>query len=286
MFVLLMLNTLLWVGPVYLAILVKLLTRPRSRARDGMSRVVAWLAEHWMRVNVWMGDRLLRIDWDVRAPVELSRQGQYLIVANHQSWNDIYVLMRCFQGRLPFFKFFLKQQLIWVPVLGLTWWGLDYPFMKRYTRAQIERDPSLRGKDVETTRKACEKYARLPVSILNFLEGTRFTPEKHARQHSPYAHLLTPRAGGIAFALSAMGDKLSALLDVTIAYPGGTRTFWEFLGGRVRKVIVEVRPIPIPEGFTSGNYTEDPQFRARVQAWVRSLWEEKDARLDTLLAGG
>ncbi|TAM09233.1 MAG: acyltransferase [Nevskiaceae bacterium] len=283
LFVLFVLNTLLWIGPVYLAVLVKLLTPSGTRARDALSRAVAWLAEHWMMVNVWVGDRVLRIDWDVRAPVDLSRNGQYLIIANHQTWNDIYVLMRCFRGRLPFFKFFLKQQLIWVPVLGLAWWGLDYPFMKRYTREQIERDPSLRGKDVETTRKACEKYARLPVSILNFLEGTRFTPAKHARQHSPYVHLLKPKAGGIAFALSAMGDKLTALLDVTIAYPDGVRTFWEFLGGKVRRVIVEVRALPVPDGFVSGNYTEDPEFRARVQTWVRELWEEKDVRLAALL---
>lgn len=280
--VLLVLNTLLWVGPVYLSIALKLLTPPASRLRDRASMLVAWMAEHWMLVNVWVGDRLLRIEWDVRVPVELSRRGQYLILANHQTWNDIYVLMRCFSGRLPFFKFFLKQQLIWVPILGLTWWGLDYPFMKRYTRDAIARDPSLRGKDMETTRRACEKYARLPVSILNFLEGTRFTAEKHARQQSPYHHLLKPRAGGVAFALGAMGDKLSALLDVTIAYPDGARSFWRFLGGEVRKVIVEVRSLPIPEGFTRGDYEGDPEFRRRVQEWVRTLWTEKDTRLSEL----
>ncbi|MDN5873230.1 MAG: acyltransferase, partial [Sinobacteraceae bacterium] len=279
MFCLLVVNTLLWLVPVYAAIVLKLLTPPNTRLRDRASRLVAWLAEHWMAVNVWVGDRMLRIDWDVRVPPGLSRHGQYLIVANHQSWNDIYVLMRCFSRRLPFFKFFLKQKLIWVPVLGLTWWGLDYPFMKRYTREQIAANPELRGKDMETTRRACAKYARLPVSILNFLEGTRFTEVKHAAQQPLYQHLLKPRAGGMAFALGAMGDKLSALLDVTIAYPDGVCGLWGFIGGRVRRVVVEVRELPIPEGFCSGDYQGDPEFRARLQAWVRELWAEKDARL-------
>jgi 1-acyl-sn-glycerol-3-phosphate acyltransferase len=41
------------------------------------------------------------------------------------------VLQRIFHGRIPFLKFFLKQELIWVPVIGLAWWALDFPFMKR-----------------------------------------------------------------------------------------------------------------------------------------------------------
>ncbi|HEU0196402.1 MAG TPA: acyltransferase [Nevskiaceae bacterium] len=284
MFTLFVLNTLLWLVPVYASIFLKLLTLPNTYPRDRASALVAWMAEHWMMVNVWCGDHMLGIEWDVRLPPALARDGQYLIVSNHQTWNDIYVLMRCFSGRAPFFKFFLKQQLIWVPVLGLAWWGLDYPFMKRYTREQIAKRPELRGKDMESTRRACAKYARLPVSVLNFLEGTRFTADKHERQQSPYRHLLKPKAGGIAFALTAMGDKLSALLDVTIAYPDGARSLWQFLGGEVRKVVVEVRRLPIPEGFTSGDYEADAAFRARVQEWVRSLWVAKDQRLAELLA--
>ena len=284
LFILLVINTLFWVIPVYALVLLKLLTPAGTRLRDAVSRMVAWFAQHWAMTNTWFGDHLLNVRWDIRLPPSLTPQGQYLICANHQSWNDIYVLMRSFGRRAPFFKFFLKQQLIWVPVLGLAWWGLDYPFMKRYTREQIERNPALRGRDLETTRRACAKYARLPVAILNFLEGTRFTQEKHDLQGSPYRHLLKPRAGGLAFALSAMGDKLSSMLDVTIVYPEGARSLWAFLAGQVHYVIVEVRSLAVPAEFCSGDYESDPVFRARVQEWVAQMWSEKDQRIDQLLA--
>ena len=276
-------NTVLWAIPVYACIVVKVIT-PSGQPRDAVSRLAAWLAQWWAQVNVWMADVLLRIDWDLRVDAQLSRQGQYLVCSNHQTWNDIFVLMKTFGRRAPFFKFFIKQELIWVPILGLCWWGLDYPFMKRYTPEQLARDPALKGKDLETTRRACERYRNQPVLILNFLEGTRFTPAKHERQQSPYRHLLKPKAGGFAFTLSALGDKLDSLLDVTIHYPQGPQGFWDFLAGRVRKVVVEVRQLRIPNELFHGNYEADAAFRKRFQEWVAALWAEKDRRLGELRA--
>lgn len=276
------LNTLFWMFPVYALILVKLLM-PTKRLRNAMGQAVAVATQGWASCNAVIGDFFLQIDWDIRLPVALRRDGQYLVMCNHQTWNDIHVLMRAFGPRAPFFRFFIKQELIWVPVLGLAWWGLDYPFMKRYTRAQIEKNPQLRGKDMETTRKACEKYAAIPVSILNFVEGTRFTQEKHDRQASPFTHLLKPKSGGVAFTLAAMGDKLSALLDVTIVYPEGAKSFWDFLAGRVRRVIVDVRSLRVPSEFFGGDYEADAAFRARVNSWVAQIWADKDRRIGELL---
>jgi len=284
MLVLLCVNTVLWCIPVYIGIGFKLLTPARSRARDRISRLVAWLAQQWAATNVVMMDAFVGIDWDVRIPVALDPRGQYLVCSNHQTWNDIFVLMKTFGRRAPFFKFFIKQELIWVPVLGLCWWGLDYPFMKRYTPEQIAKDPSLKGKDLETTRKACERYRNQPALILNFLEGTRFTPAKHERQQSPYRRLLKPKSGGFAFAMSALGERLNSLLDVTIVYPGGARGFWDLLAGRVRKVIVEVRQLTIPHELYAGNYESDPEFRRRFQDWIAQLWADKDRRIGELLA--
>ncbi|MBL6749183.1 MAG: acyltransferase [Nevskia sp.] len=288
MFCLLSLNTVFWAVPLYLGALVKLVC-PRGKARDLVSRWVAGTAQTWATINVWFGDHLLRTRWDLRGVEKLHRDGQYLVVSNHQSWNDIYALMKAFDRHAPFFKFFLKQELIWVPILGLAWWGLDYPFMKRYTQAQVLRNPELRGKDLETTRKACEHYRNVPVTILNFLEGTRFTAAKRARQKSPYTYLLRPKSGGMALAVSALGEKINSLLDVTIVYPEGARGFWDFLSGRVHKVIVEVRSLTIPHELYTGDYEQDPAFRKRFQEWIAQLWAEKDRRIGQLLsesAGG
>ena len=282
MALLLFINTVFWVIPVYATTLIKLLT-PKGAARDMVSRWVAWGAQNWASVNTWLSDHLLRTRWDIRGVDQLDRKGQYLVCSNHQSWNDIFVLMKSFDGRAPFFKFFIKQQLIWVPLLGLAWWGLDYPFMKRYSPAKLAKHPELRGKDLETTRAACEHYRNVPVTILNFLEGTRFTRAKHDRQESPYRFLLKPKAGGMALSLSALGEKINSLLDVTIVYPEGARGFWDFLAGRVHSVIVEVRSLTIPHEFYSGSYEDDPVFRKRFQDWIAQLWTEKDRRIDQLL---
>ena len=283
MAVLLLANTVFWVIPLYILVILKLIL-PIKPVRRMISDVMSLLAQTWAACNNFLANHLMRIDWDIRLPGNLNRRGQYLACANHQSWNDIFVLMRAFGYKAPFFKFFLKQELIWVPLLGLAWWGLDYPFMKRHTREQIAKNPALKGKDMETTRRACEKFKDIPVMVLNFLEGTRFTEKKHKTQHSPYQHLLKPKSGGFAFATSAFGERLNALLDITIVYPDGSVGFWEFLCGDVRRVIVDVREITIPSEFYDGDYESDAEFRGRYHRWIASLWAEKDARISALLA--
>ena len=284
MAVLLSANTLFWFMPIIVLSLLKRLM-PLAGARRLLSRANDSCAQAWVGCNRALSDTLLPTRYEIRGLERLDPKGQYFVCSNHQTWNDIHFLQRAFFGKAPFLKFFLKQELIWVPVLGLAWWGLDFPFMKRYTPEQIAKNPALRGKDIETTRRTCEKFAGLPVSIFNFLEGTRFTLAKHARQQSPYRHLLKPKAGGFAFTLAAMGPELRTLLDVTLVYPEGATTFGRFLGGGVRTVIMDVRALEIPADFCRGDYEGDPVFRRRVQDWVGQLWAEKDARIEALLAG-
>ncbi|MCK9192676.1 MAG: acyltransferase [Nevskia sp.] len=282
MALLLLLNTIFWVTPLYFFAVVKLL--PIAGLRLFCSRIIAACGQNWASVNTWFGDQLLPTRWQIRGVEKLDPRGQYLVCCNHQTWNDIYVVMKAFDRRAPFFKFFLKQELIWVPLLGLAWWGLDYPFMKRYSAAYLARHPEARGNDLITTRKACERYRNLPVTILNFLEGTRFSKAKQAKQKSPYRHLLRPRAGGFALAISAMGEKINLLLDVTVVYPEGARGFWGLLSGQVQNVIVEVRQVTIPHEMYVGSYEQDPQFRKRFQAWIAEIWQVKDQRIAELLA--
>ncbi|MEI2783517.1 MAG: acetyltransferase [Candidatus Competibacter sp.] len=143
-------------------------------------------------------------------------------------------------------KFFIKQPLIWVPLLGGAWWALDFPFMKRHSAAYLVRHPEARDQDWTTARRMCERFRDTPTTILNFLEGTRFRPDKRARQRSPYRHLLRPKSGGLASVLEAMPERLHTLLDVTIVYPDDRSTFLDLFSGRIRRVIVRVRPLPIP----------------------------------------
>ncbi|MCQ6263104.1 acyltransferase [Alcanivorax sp. MM125-6] len=278
------LNTLIMAPLLYLFALLRLCL-PLHRAQVVLARVLVVIAESWMAVNNAIIGLTSGVRWRVEGMEGLARRDWYLVTSNHQSWADILVLQKVTNRRVPSLKFFLKQQLIWVPLLGLAWWALDFPFMKRYTRAQLAKHPELKGKDMETTRRACEKYAHYPVSVMNFFEGTRFTREKHDEQGSPYTHLLKPKAGGAAFTLKAMGGQLHTLLDFTIIYPPGTtRSLIGFLGGAMDEVQVIVHRRPIPDWASQGDYENDPEFRARIQGWISELWAEKDALIQSRLS--
>ena len=245
-------------------------------ARRLIDRLLNWIALSWIGVNNAWIDAVGNRGWDVAGVDGLRRDDWYIVAANHQSWVDILVLQKVFRGRVPMLKFFLKRQLIYVPVIGLAWWALDFPFMQRKGGMSSARD-------LERARLACEKFRLVPTSVINFLEGTRFSRAKHDTQRSPYRHLLKPRSGGIATALATLGEHCHRLLDVTIVYPHGAPKFWHLLSGRVHEVIVRVHQREIPADLLDGDYAADPQFRARMQDWVNALWAEKDALIGQLL---
>ena len=89
--------------------------------------------------------------------------------------------------------------------------------------------------------------------------------------------------GALALALHAMGRQFHSLLDVTLAYPDGVPTFWQFLCGRGTRVVMRVRQLPIPVAFCDGDYERDPEFRAALHDWLHALWAEKDREIDRLL---
>jgi 1-acyl-sn-glycerol-3-phosphate acyltransferase len=255
--------------------LLKLLV-PAKPVRRVCDRLMNGLASVWVgNNNAWIA-AVSPAPWDVQGVDGLHQRGWYLVSSNHQSWVDILVLQRVFHGRIPFLKFFLKQELIWVPVIGLAWWALDFPFMKR------GKGSGARGNDLKTTRQACEKFKLIPTTVINFVEGTRFTPAKHQAQQSPYRHLLKPKIGGLGTALAAMGEQFEALLDVTIVYPQGTPTFWHLLCGRIDAVSVRVQQREIPAQVLGGDPVADKAYRQRIGDWVEGQWRDKDRLIETL----
>ncbi|HJN50390.1 MAG: acyltransferase [Pseudomonadales bacterium] len=278
---LIILNTLVWCLPLYLFAIIRWLA-PASGKRL-FTDVMSSIATAWITCNNMTIDLTQDLEIDVEGLEGLARRNWYLVTCNHQSWADILILQRVFVHHIPMLKFFIKQELIWVPIIGIAWWALDFPFMKRYSTRQLVRRPDLKQKDLESTRAACELFKASPVSILNFLEGTRVTPAKQEANKSPFKHLLSPKGGGAALVLSSMEDKISKLVDVTIVYPQGVEGFWGFLCGRVAQVNFHIDKIDIPEELYRGNYTEDPQFKRQFQSWIRQVWQEKDRKIDRIL---
>jgi len=280
---LLLINTVVMICPLLMFALLKLVLP--GRGRDYSSAAVMWVAEAWSEIDKAIFALCIPTQWDIRGVETLRKDTSYLAVSNHQTWVDIPALIESLNRRTPFFKFFLKKELIWVPLLGLAWWGLDYPFMKRYSKAFLEKHPALKGKDLEITKAACELFKRQPVTVVNYLEGTRFTEAKHREQQSPYRYLLKPKAGGVAFVLAALGEQLDALLDVTIVYPGNQAPgFWALLNGSISRVIIDIKVRELDPALWAGDYENDPAFRQTIQAWVNQLWLEKDQRIEQLRA--
>jgi 1-acyl-sn-glycerol-3-phosphate acyltransferase len=273
-------NTFFWAVSLYLVTFAKLLI-PFRGFRAYCTRLLVWIAEAWIDGNTLIIGLTQRTIWDVELPA-LELHASYLVVSNHCSSVDIPALQKVLNHRIPLLKFFLKRKLIYVPVLGLAWWALDFPFMRRYPRHLREQRPELRSKDLESVLRACERFRGQDVSILNFLEGTRFTPEKQKRLDSPYRHLLPPRAGGIAGVVSSMGDRLQGILDLTIVYSAPRVGLWDLFCGRVARVTVRGRLLSVPAEAVGMDYGNDPEFRKRFQDWVNQLWAEKDEQIETL----
>lgn len=278
------LNTLFWVTPILVLSFLKLL--PFKKWQTLVSYPLDACATNWISINNLNQRIFSRTSFKVSGLDALSPKDWYLVISNHQSWVDILILQRVFNRKIPFLKFFLKQELIWVPFLGVAWWALDFPFMRRYSKSYLAKHPHLKGKDMETTRKACEKFQSKPVSVMNFVEGTRFTQDKKRRQGASFEYLLRPKAGGIAFVLSAMGEQLNKLVNVTIHYPDGVPTYWEFVSGKVPNVDIRIEVSSVSGLFESGvfdhSYFDNPQQRAKFHSWLNELWVEKDTQLKAM----
>jgi 1-acyl-sn-glycerol-3-phosphate acyltransferase len=263
-------------------ILLKLI--PWPPLQRACSRYCVWIAINWVSNNKILFRLLHAVQWDIDVRTAIQPGKNYLLIANHQSWADILLLFDVFHLRSPFPRFFLKQELLYVPIVGAACWAMDFPFMKRHPRAAIAANPELRNEDIETTRKTCELYRNEPVTVVNFLEGTRFSEAKRISKQSPYRHLLRPKAAGMSFALNAMGEQFAGVIDVTIAYrPTSKSLLWSFCSGEQDQLSVHIDVQPIPQELLAGDYEHDPEFRAHFQSWVNGLWVRKDARLERML---
>ena len=276
-FIFVLLNTLFWCIFLLSFAILKLLL-PIENWKIFFTKLIIFIGECWIFCNKAWINLLHKPKWKVNGFQKLDSKNWYLVTANHQSWADIFVLQSITNRNIPMLKFFMKDVLKWVPIIGLAWWALDMPFLKRYTKDQLEKNPKLRGRDIEQMKKSFGRYSRYPVSIFSFAEGTRFTEDKKLKQKSPYQKLLLPKTGGIALALSTM-PYIKSFINFTIKYDSEHRTFWKFLCGKMNDVTVEVEIIEIPESFFGNDYLNDESFRQEIKGWLNQIWLKKDKLL-------
>jgi len=270
----LVISTTFFFIPILFIGLLKLF--PDTHWRVICTQIIDDLVAYWIDINNGYINKRHNINWQIKGLEELHAQDWHLIVANHQSWLDIVVLHYVFNRKIPVLKFFIKDSLKWVPLLGFAWWAMGCPFMKRYSRDYLLKNPHKKGEDLEATKKALDLFKFTPSTIINFVEGTRFTTEKKEFQKSPYAHLLKPKAGGISFVIGAMGDSIRNLVDVSIVYSNEQHSLWDFLCHRISTVAITIREIPIPEEFFNTTLLEEESTQLKFRLWLNQQWADKD----------
>lgn len=280
-FLLFVINTVFSCTLIYAVALLKAVS-PLEKTRLYFSRVLTLIAENWVSINGGIIRLTQSYNWQVQTDGPLAADKSYMVLANHQSWVDIVILQWVFNRKIPFLRFFIKKQLLWVPFLGSAWWALDFPFMNRYSSAKLKKNPSLRGRDFKTVHKSCEKFKQMPTSILIFAEGTRFTAEKHRQSGSEFTNLLPPKSGGVTTVLEAMGEQFTDLLDVSILYPQGRARFSDLFSGNISEVQVDVKTYAIPSEVLSADSMKTGEKHNRVKKWLKQIWLAKDKKLSQM----
>lgn len=275
------LNLALWGGLIILFGVIKLFTP--ERPRQHLNRLMHSLMFCFGRISVLLIRLFNNIEIQVNIDGQLNKHSWYLIIANHLSYLDIILLIEFAASRIPAPKFFLKRELIWLPFVGLGAWALDMPFMRRYSKAYVEKYPHKKGKDLETTQAYCQKFKTTPTTVINFVEGTRFTPLKHQQKQSQYRHLLPPKAGGVAFTLAVMGDLFTNVLDISLLYPNNSaHPMMAMLSGTMTKIIIDVKVLDVPREVVNVD-SENEDFRRYFHGWLNQHWQQKDQRIAHLM---
>ena len=166
-------------------------------------------------------------------------------------------------------------------MIGQVCYAVGMPFLRRYSRAKILKNPKLKNKDVNATRKACKSLVNYPSSLVNFVEGTRFTEAKAVAQKTPYQNLMPPKATSLAVALGIIGNNIDCILNTTLVYPDnkpGTNIFMSLLCGRLHKFAARVEVISKEEiqEHLIGDYLNDKQFKRNFNTKLRAIWQVKD----------
>ena len=278
------LNSLLVGIPLWGTGLVKTLS-----GNPTADKAVMKITDYWIHVNNTLISHILpKIDMRITLPDDISTQGQYVLISNHQSWVDTALTQYVSENRLPLTRFFTKFELIYIPVVGQAFYFLDFPMMKRYSKTQIAKNPDLKNRDFIEAKRACEALVDKPFTLLNYVEGTRFSPKKHSLQQSPYVGLLKPKAGGIALALGALGEKIDGVLDMTIVYPDGIPDYNDLWKGNISRIGVDVRHVSLPADLQArllaGRYQDDEQTREDMYDWLDKLWQQKQQIMAKMIA--
>jgi 1-acyl-sn-glycerol-3-phosphate acyltransferase len=274
-------NLTFWIIPVLVLVVFKW-SVPISSVQTGIYGMMAWIYRIAVQMNGWILFKGLKIQLELTGINPTYTGDFFLAICNHQSWSDIFILQHLLNRKTPIMKFLVKKELIYLPVVGLICWAYDFPFLNRGKQTKKSFDKLNSKNDSQTLNKSLAQFLRSSATIMNFAEGTRFSPLKAKRQNSPYQYLLKPKAGGLIAIYKMMGRELAAFLDFTIVYDAPRPNFWRFIGGRIPRVKVHLDTILSDEfrenlGLPDTNFSPD-----RAIEWINQRWGQKERIIERI----
>lgn len=272
------LSTILISFGVYLFALLTWLA-PGKKATAFFEKILHRFPVYWIDLLGFSMRITAAKRYKIQGNGQFTTEKPYLLISNHVSALDILVLSYVFHRKTPCIKFFMKKELLWsLPFAGLATWLLGYPFMERHTPSQIRKRPELKNKDIETAKAACQKFVKHTATIINYVEGTRFSHKKREQQNSPCDYLLKPKTAGMAIVVNELQHDLGGIIDATLAYRPQNFSFWKFACGDFEEIVCDYQLFEIP-GEILGDYYQDRVYRKQFQSWLNALWQRKDQRL-------
>lgn len=259
------LNLAFWCVPLLVLVVVRGIAPP---ARGWTQATGEAIYRHAVAFDDWWLRRVSRAVWHCPDPPP-ARDAPCIVIANHRSWADVFLIQSAVARHGPIVKFLCKRELAWIPVLGLIFLAFDFPVVRRRGSRGLPEAES-RAADRRRVREACETLRTRPAAMLTFVEGTRFTPEKHARVASPYRCLLPPKTGGFEAIVESLRGVEARVLDLTILY-SGTSAFWTFLGGAAGETEVRAESFALREVLAAG-----------PRDWLAGRWRGKDEALASI----
>jgi 1-acyl-sn-glycerol-3-phosphate acyltransferase len=258
------LNLLAWLPLLLLMVTIRTVL-PFRKLKIATFSIVDWSYRTAVIINFWWLTKVLRVRFDIEDEAavlsELTTKDSPLIISNHQSWFDIFILQSIITSHGPILKFLIKRELLWVPVVGWVCLALNFPRLERL------RDGTTRTRDRKVALEASLKLQDEPGALMLFPEGTRYTSSKCKTTNSPYKYLLKPKLGGFDVIVNSVA-KNTRLLDISVRYGSADANCWRCMSGKVDSIKIKVTAIELALIENSA-------------CWLEHSWHEKDNWLST-----
>eukprot|EP00474_Spongospora_subterranea_P009394 CRZ09852.1 hypothetical protein [Spongospora subterranea] len=255
--------------PLLAILYITLLPLNPTRWAQVTTALSSWYYMFWIIVIEYIAKVDVVITGDV-LPYEESA----LLISNHCSTMDPFFMftIAARRFRIGNVKFFAKKVIRTYFPFG--------PAMALVDCIFIDRDWTTDSSKIQAAFHSLNSRPTVPVWLMSFLEGHRKTPEtlsasaEFARSRSLpiLQETLYPRVKGLYATFAGARSLLDAVYDITIAFPNGPPTLFEFFSGgpgaQVHLHVVRHSMADIPF-----------DCEENLQNWIYKIWEQKEHRL-------